>query len=313
MLPWSKYSEQSASPKQATGRTKSSPTEKSPKQLRWQCLGCSPNFTLQTPRLYSGAASDRPETTKIPKLPPIPEVVWQQPSQTSTDQCNLNNINNNSTIYYTHETSNTTVASQTSSPKGTQPQNYVVATEQPSGNQTGNEPVPFLNWSKNRPTVIQKSVQHVKTTPTGDTTIPTLTKTTPFVEETEEWFVRDEPSNENYLPLTSTVVLKRKREMLHVPLDFENKLAVEALVDSRAFSAIARVDLDTKKQKASHIILKADHPLHFQIQKDNGQLEKPLATAILKFEGNNHNLLPRLAVVTDRHNRFRFQWIHISI
>ena len=33
------------------------------------------------PRLHSGAASDRPETTHV-KLPPIPEVVWQQPQET---------------------------------------------------------------------------------------------------------------------------------------------------------------------------------------------------------------------------------------
>ena len=31
------------------------------------------------PRLHSGAAIDRPETTKIP---PIPEVVWQQLQET---------------------------------------------------------------------------------------------------------------------------------------------------------------------------------------------------------------------------------------
>ena len=33
------------------------------------------------PRLHSGAAIDRPETTHL-KLPPIPEVVWHQPQET---------------------------------------------------------------------------------------------------------------------------------------------------------------------------------------------------------------------------------------
>ena len=32
------------------------------------------------PRLHSGAAIDRPETTHL-RLPPIPEVVWQQPQE----------------------------------------------------------------------------------------------------------------------------------------------------------------------------------------------------------------------------------------
>ena len=66
------------------------------------------------PRLQSGAACDRPETNEISKLQPIPEVVWQQTSETSTNQCNLNNTNNDST-------SKTIIASQTSPPKGTQP------------------------------------------------------------------------------------------------------------------------------------------------------------------------------------------------
>ena len=52
-------------------------------------------------------------------------------------QCNLNNTDNDSTIYYTQESSKTTVASQTLPPKGTQPQNYVVATQHPQGNQQG--------------------------------------------------------------------------------------------------------------------------------------------------------------------------------
>ena len=97
------------------------------------------------PRLYSRAACDRPEIIEIPKLPPIPKVVWQQPSESSKNQCNLKNTNNDSTKNYTQETSKTTVASQTSPPKGTQPQNYVNTTEHPPGNQTRNEPVPFFN------------------------------------------------------------------------------------------------------------------------------------------------------------------------
>ena len=179
-------------------------------QVRWEYPSRSPNFKLETPCLCSGAAFDRPDTNERPKLPPIPEVVWQQPSETSTSQGILNSINNDST-------SMTTVASQTSPRKGTQPQNYVVTTKQPSGNQTGKEPVPFLNRSKNSTTDIQKSEQHVTTTRTGDTTIPPLTITTPLIDE---GLVRDEQTNEVYLPLTSTVVLKRKQEILHVPLDF---------------------------------------------------------------------------------------------
>ena len=84
-----------------TGRTKSSPTEKCPKQLRWECSSCSPNLKLETPRLLSGAACYTPETTGTPKLPPIPEVVLQQPLEPLTDQYSLDNTNNDSTIQCT--------------------------------------------------------------------------------------------------------------------------------------------------------------------------------------------------------------------
>ena len=155
-------------------------------------------------------------------------------------------------------------------------------TEQPSGNQTGNEQVFFLDCSKNFSTNTQSTEQHVVTIPNGDTTTPPLTTATPLIEE---GLLRDEQTDEMYLPLTSTVVLKRKQEMLYVPLDFENSLTVDALVDSRTFvSAIAQDDLETIKQKAPNNILKIDDPPIFQIQVTNGQLEKPLSTVTLKFE-----------------------------
>ena len=158
--------------------------------------------------------------------------------------------------------------------------------EQPSGNQTESEPVPFLNCFKNCPTNIQNSEQHVTTTTIGDTTTPPLTTATPLIEE---GLVRDEQTNEVYLPLTSTVVLKRKQEMLYATLDFENNLLVDALVDPGAFvSAIAQNDLNTIKEKTLNNILKFDDPPNFQIQVANGQLEKPLATTTVKFEtGDN--------------------------
>ena len=102
-------------PEQTAWRTKPSQTEKCSKQLRGQCPSCSPNFKLEKPRLHFGAASDRPETNGIPKLPPIPEVVWQQPTGTITDQVNLINTKNDSILHYTQE--KMIVASQTSPPK----------------------------------------------------------------------------------------------------------------------------------------------------------------------------------------------------
>ena len=127
------------------------------------------------------------------------------------------------------------------------------------------------------------------TTPNGLTTIPPLTTATPLIEE---GLVPDEQTNEVYLPLTSTVVLKRRQEMLYVPLDFEKNLTVDALVDSGAFvSAIAQDDLESIKQKAPNNILKIDDPPNFQIQVANGQLEKPLSTGTLKLKLETTHLL----------------------
>ena len=133
------------------------------------------------------------------------------------------------------------------------------------------------------------------TTPNGLTLIPLLTTATSLIEE---GLVRDEQTNEVYLPLTSTVVLKRKQEMICVPLDFENNLTVDALVDSGAFvSAIAQDDLETIKQKAPNNILKIDDSPNFQRQVANGQLEKPLSTATLKFEIGDNSFAEHFVVI----------------
>ena len=167
-------------------------------------------------------------------------------------------------------------------------------TEQSSG-KTGNEPVPLLDCSKNSSLNTQNTEQHIVTTPNGLTTTPLLTTATPLIEE---GLVRDEQTNEVYFPLTSTVILKRKQERLYVPLDFENKLTVDALVDSRAFvSAIAQDDLESIKQKAPNIILKKDDPPNFQIQVANRKLEKPLSTATLKFEIGDNSFAEHFVVM----------------
>ena len=188
----------------------------------------------------------------------------------------------------------TNVASQTSPPQGTQPQNHVDTTEHSSG-KTGNETVPFLDCAKISSTNTQNTEQHVVTTPSGLTTTPLVTTATPLIEG---GLVRDEQTNEVYLPLTSIVVLRWKQEMLYVPLVFEDNLTIDALVDSRAFvSAIAQDGLETIKQKAPNNILKIDDPPNFQIQVANGQLEKPLSIATLKFENGANSFAEHFVVM----------------
>ena len=77
--------------------------------------------------------------------------------------------------------------------------------------------------------------------------------------------------------------------MLYVPLDFENGLTMDALLDSSAYvSAVAHTELDRIKQQAAANIFKVDDSTNFQIQVANGQLEKPISTATLNFDiGDN--------------------------
>ena len=69
-------------------------------------------------------------------------------------------------------------------------------------------------------------------------------------------------------------------------------------MDSGAFvSAIAQDDLETIKQKAPNNILKIGDPPSFQIQVANGQLEKPLSTATLKFEIGDNSFAEHFVVM----------------
>ena len=231
------------------------------------------------PRLHSGAATDRPEATHS-TLPPIPEVVWQQ---SETHLINIHNDLNNENQNDTHTPKQKNdVEAQTSPIKKTSSQKSGSDTESLLGNQTRSIPVQCLTDSNNQQNEIQRNEIGLTTYDEGDDNISPTEITTSQIQEQP---VRNENTNELYMPLSSTIVLKRKKERLYVPLDFENGLTIDALVDSGAYvSAIAQKELDRIQQQAPSKILKIDDPPNFQIQVANGQLEKPTATATLKFD-----------------------------
>ena len=94
-------------------RTKKEPT----KLLERNYPGCSPKYELKTPRLHYGAATERPETIK---LPAIPEVVWPPPQEShlfDVQKISATKINNST---HTPELKRKNdVAAQTSSIKET--------------------------------------------------------------------------------------------------------------------------------------------------------------------------------------------------
>ena len=89
------------------------------------------------PRVHSGASTDRPETTK---LPPIPEVVWQQPQETHLIDMYKNSTNN---IKRKHD-----VETQLSPIRETFSQVSGSDTESLLANQTRSTPVQYSNDSK---------------------------------------------------------------------------------------------------------------------------------------------------------------------
>ena len=166
-------------------------------------------------RLPSGAATDRPEVTHL-TLPSIPEVVWQQPQET-----HLTTIHND----FTNETHKDTdmpkhkndVKAQTSPIKKTSSQVSGSDTEPSLDNQTRSLPVQCPNDPNKQQNEIQRNEIGLITYGNGDDTISPPEITTSQIQE-QLW--RDDITSERYMPLSSTIVLKRKKEMLYVPLDF---------------------------------------------------------------------------------------------
>ena len=166
------------------------------------------------PRLHSEAATDRPEETHL-TLPPIPEVVWQQPQETHLNNIHYDLTNENRNDTHTPKQKN--VEAQTLPIKETSFQVAGSDTESLLENQTRSIPVQCPNDSNNQQNEIQRNEIGFTTCANGDdnTSPPEIT-----TSQIQEQLVRDDITNEVYMPLSSTIVLKRKKEMLYVPLDF---------------------------------------------------------------------------------------------
>ena len=181
------------------------------------------------PRLHSGNAIERPE---IIELPPIPEVLWQQPQETHLSDMYKNSTTNfNNSTHKPNFKRKNDVESQTSPIKETSPQISGSDTERLLGNQTRSTPVHGPNNSKKQRNEIPRNETDMTTYDSGDDNISAPKITT---SEIEGRLVRDEFTNELYMPLSCTIVLKRTNEMLYVPLNFKNGLAIDPFVHSGA-------------------------------------------------------------------------------
>ena len=94
----------------------------------------------------------------------------------------------------------------------------------------------------------------------------------------------DQERNLSYLPMSTSLTLKRKRHMYYMPMEFE-KLTLDGLIDTGALtSAISEQDLNKIQLLANEAIKDTGPPPNFQIMVANGQLEVPIGTVLLEFE-----------------------------
>ena len=149
------------------------------------------------PRLHSRAVIDTPETSK---LPAIPEVVWQQHQDTQ-----LIHIHNKFTKNNKRKND---VGAQTSPIKETSSQVSGSDTELLLENQTRSTPVQCLSDSEKQQHEVQRNETDMTAHDSGDDKIPLPKITT---SQFEERIVRDDITNELYMPLTYTTVLKKER------------------------------------------------------------------------------------------------------
>ena len=120
------------------------------------------------------------------------------------------------------------VEAQTSSIRETSPQASGSATESLLENQFMSTPVQSLYDPDKQQAETQRNETDMTMYDNGDDHISPPKITT---SQIEEQLVKNDITNELYMPLSPTIVLKRKNEMLYVPLDFENCLTIDALVD----------------------------------------------------------------------------------
>ena len=103
-------------------------------------------------------------------------------------------------------------------------------------------------------------------------------------EDLTEHIQFDKERNVSYLPISTSLTLKRKRHMFYIPMDFE-KQTLDGLIDTGALtSAISEQDLNKIKLLANEAIKETGPPPNFQFMVANGQLEVPIGTVLLEFE-----------------------------
>ena len=94
-----------------------------------------------------------------------------------------------------------------------------------------------------------------------------------------------------YIPLHSTLVLKKRRKMVYLPIEFD-EITMDGLVDSAFINAMSWSDYNIIKMNRDICVIREYPQPSFKIECANAQLEQPIATADIQF--NIGTLLIRL-------------------
>ena len=107
-----------------------------------------------------------------------------------------------------------------------------------------------------------------------------------------------EKDGETYLPLHSTIVLKNRRRMLYLPLEF-GVITMDGLVDSGAFiNAMSWSDYNAIKMNSDSCVIKEYPQPPFKIECANAQLEQPIATADIQFNNGTYTFTDTFVILS---------------
>ena len=150
----------------------------------------------------------------------------------------------------------------------------IITTKEPAA-QTQGHPVENVHDVCTSPQMPEKDTY-------GSTGSPILHDNFPTFLNSIKKYVTEKDGN-TYLPLHSTIVLKNRRRMLYLPLEF-GELTMDGLVDSGAFiNAMSWSDYNAIKMNSDNCVIKEYPQPPFKIECANAQLEQPIATADIQF------------------------------
>ena len=109
-----------------------------------------------------------------------------------------------------------------------------------------------------------------------------------------------EKDRSTYIPLHSTIPLKKRRRMLYLPLEF-GEITMDGLVASGAFiNALSWSEYNAIKINSDNCIIKEYPKPPFKIECAKAQLEQPIATADVQFNIGTYKFTDTFVILSNR-------------